>query len=292
MDVEQGMARRGDVELWWERFGPPSRRGIVFHPGNGDTADVAPKEFFERLRAGGWTVVRFDPRDTGRSTRISDESLYGLDDLAADVWAVADAAGIESATLIGYSLGGAVVQAAAVAAPGRVDGLVLLATPARPPETIFGEIAMSLMSTLAYDDTPMAFDEASAVFHGATPAAIAAVQQRMTPGRAPTGRSSTRHGAAAMSGPIPTDEKLGELTCPVLVLHSTDDKWVPHEQADASARPFPNAVVQRTSGIGHVPLDHQWLDFADAMTRFLTSTSDLGRVTESAPEAGTTGTGA
>lgn len=289
MDVTEGVARRGDVELWWERFGPPGERSIVFHPGNGDTADVAPKEFFELLYAGGWTVVRFDPRDAGRSTRISDESLYGLDDLASDVWAVADAAGVGSAILIGYSLGGAIVQAAAVAAPGRVDGLVLLATPARPPETIFGDIALAMMGTLAYDDTPMAFDEASQVFHGATREAIAAVQRRMADGRAPTGRSSTRHGAAAMSGPIPTDAQLGELTCPVLVLHSTDDKWVPHEQADAGARPFPNAVVQRTSGIGHVPLDHQWLDLADAMTAFLT-TSDLGWTTASGPVAGMRGT--
>ena len=269
MDGQQGIARRDCVELWWERIGPPTERCVVFHPGSGDTADVAPASFFERLHAAGWTVLRFDPRDTGRSTRTEDDSLYCLGDLAADLWSVADDAGIRSAVLIGYSLGGAIAQAAAAMAPERVCGLVLLSTPARPPGTIFGDIALSTMSAVAYDDDGIAFDEASQIFEGATAEDIAEVHRRMSHGRGPTGRSSTRHGAAAMAGPIPSDEQLRALTFPVLVLHSTDDRWVPHEQADASARPYPNAIVERTSGIGHIPIDRQWNELADAMTAFL-----------------------
>jgi pimeloyl-ACP methyl ester carboxylesterase len=51
--------------------------------------------------------------------------------MAADAWAVADAAGVERVHVVGHSMGGVIAQAVALAAPARVASLSLLCTFAR-----------------------------------------------------------------------------------------------------------------------------------------------------------------
>lgn len=53
---------------------------------------------------------------------------HSIDDLADDVVAVLDAAGIEAAHVVGFSMGGLVAQSLAVRHPGRVARLVLAST--------------------------------------------------------------------------------------------------------------------------------------------------------------------
>jgi pimeloyl-ACP methyl ester carboxylesterase len=63
-------------------------------------------------------VIRYDHRDTGRSTSYEPGSpLYTFDDLAADAVAVLGGYGLERAHLVGMSLGGAVAQLVAIAHP-------------------------------------------------------------------------------------------------------------------------------------------------------------------------------
>ena len=66
-------------------------------------------------------VVRYDVRGFGRSTRDADTSYSHADDL----WRLLDHLEIDKAVLVGLSMGGRVVVEAALAAPGRVQGLVL-----------------------------------------------------------------------------------------------------------------------------------------------------------------------
>jgi pimeloyl-ACP methyl ester carboxylesterase len=263
----QGLARRQDVELWWECAGQPgSGPAAVLHPGAGDTADVFPAAFCERLRRSFAAVVRFDPRDAGRSTR-TDGAAYDQVAMADDLWAVADAAGVRSATLIGYSGGGVIVQQAAVRHPERTEALVLVATAARPPAAEFSDRALTALMTPtpgAGADDPTTFEPGDDLFFlNGDDDAYRELQARMIPGRAPTARATERHFTAILAGPVPTDDQLATLAMPVLVLHSTDDRVLPHTQADATAKPYAKAVVHRVSGIGHIPLRDQWVTLAD-----------------------------
>src|ERR1017187_7790039 len=54
--------------------------------------------------------------------------LFAVADMAGDIVAVLDAAGIRRAHVLGASLGGMVAQELAVTHPERVDGLVLACT--------------------------------------------------------------------------------------------------------------------------------------------------------------------
>ncbi len=75
-------------------------------------------------------VARFDQRGIGQSSRGT--AACTIDRLAADTLAVADALGLERPILVGHSTGGAIGQALARMAPGRLGGLVLSATWLRP----------------------------------------------------------------------------------------------------------------------------------------------------------------
>lgn len=273
--IIEGVAKRSGVELWWEAFGEPGERNALLHSGAGDTADVFPAAFCERLRETFACVVRFDPRDAGRSTRTADGDAYDQVAMADDLWAVADAAGIGSATLIGYSGGGAIIQQAAVRQPTRADALVLFATAARPPDTQFSDQAITQMMTPAAGagpDDPSDFEaDRDLYFVGGDEASFQELRDRMTSGRAPTARSAERHFTAILSGPFPSDEELAALAVPVLVVHSVDDQVLPHHQVDATARPYANAHVERITGIGHIPLVDQWLVVADTIERWRAS---------------------
>jgi 3-oxoadipate enol-lactonase len=69
------------------------------------------------------TVVRYDARGFGRSVRDSSDATYTH---AEDLWLLLDHLQIDSAVLVGLSMGGRIVLEATVAAPERVRSLVLL----------------------------------------------------------------------------------------------------------------------------------------------------------------------
>lgn len=127
------MVRSGGVELWAEAAGPTDPV-VLLLPGADASSRRWPDEELDSLTAAGCGVIRFDPRDTGRSTVVAETDLYTLDDLAADAVAVLDAFDVAKAVVIGHSMGGMVAQVLALEHPERVAGLVLIATTPGPDD--------------------------------------------------------------------------------------------------------------------------------------------------------------
>ena len=73
-------------------------------------------------------MVRYDHRDTGRSSRVHEP--YAIQDLAADAVAVLDALGVERAHAVGMSLGGTLVQLLLLDLPARLRSATVFATSA------------------------------------------------------------------------------------------------------------------------------------------------------------------
>jgi len=71
-------------------------------------------------------TVIFDNRDVGQSDYAAGD--YEVSDMAADALALADELGLESFHLLGISMGGAIAQEIALAAPERVSTLTLTVT--------------------------------------------------------------------------------------------------------------------------------------------------------------------
>ena len=127
-------AHNGDVTLHYEDEGSGAPVLLI----HGHTMDrriwdpVVPV-----LRATDLRVVRPDLRGHGLSTRP--DFGYHLSHHASDMAAVLDDAGIESATVVGYSIGGGVALEMALTLPERLCGLVLMSPvmPDRPFEDAF-----------------------------------------------------------------------------------------------------------------------------------------------------------
>lgn len=129
-------AYNGDVTLFFEDEGE-GRPVLLIH---GHTQDHRIWEaVVPELLTAGLRVLRPDLRGHGRSTRP--EAGYHFTHHASDMVAILDMAGVPSATLIGYSIGGGIALEMALSQPARVDGLVLVSPvmPDRPFEPAFME---------------------------------------------------------------------------------------------------------------------------------------------------------
>ena len=121
--------------------------------------------------------MRFDSRDTGRSTHYpAGAPPYGLRDLADDAVGLLDALGIPVAHLVGRSMGGGTAIIAALDHPDRVATLTLVGTtngdpdlPAMSPEMAAaferppsGDPVADIVATIrAYAGPSPHFDEAA-----------------------------------------------------------------------------------------------------------------------------------
>ncbi|CAN5756113.1 hypothetical protein BH11PSE3_BH11PSE3_01430 [soil metagenome] len=106
------------VVPWRER-----RDAILFHHGIGACAEIWAGWFPSLQEA--YRLVRFDMRGYGRSTIPAPDFVWSLDLLVDDLFAVADAAGLQRFHLVGESIGGTVALAAALARPDRIATLTV-----------------------------------------------------------------------------------------------------------------------------------------------------------------------
>ncbi len=75
-----------------------------------------------------YRVLAFDNRGVGASTLAANAPSLTIEAMAADAWAVVDAAGVDRVHVVGHSMGGVIAQEVALAAPARVKSLSLLCT--------------------------------------------------------------------------------------------------------------------------------------------------------------------
>ncbi|MFI1399902.1 alpha/beta fold hydrolase [Streptomyces sp. NPDC020681] len=115
------------VRLWTERRGAPDAPALLLIMGAQASGIGWPDELCDALAAR-HQVVRYDHRDTGRSTWSYDKEPYRITDLADDVIAVLDGLGIERAHLVGMSLGGMLAQLVLCDHPDRVLSATLIGT--------------------------------------------------------------------------------------------------------------------------------------------------------------------
>ena len=153
------------VGLCTESFGDPADPPILLVMGLGGSMLWWPDEFCRLLAEPGRFVIRYDQRDTGRSTSYEPgHPGYSGGDLLADAIAVLDAYGLPAAHLVGVSSGGALVQLLALDLPRRVLSLILISTsPAVPgdrslpaPSAAFAAFARS--ATVDWSDANSVID--------------------------------------------------------------------------------------------------------------------------------------
>jgi pimeloyl-ACP methyl ester carboxylesterase len=108
------IAEANGQRLYYEVHGEGEPLLCVMGLGGDHTAWILQVAEWSKTRR----VVVFDNRDVGQSSYA--DGPYEVSDMAADALALADVLGLLSFDLVGISLGGAIAQEIALAAPGRV----------------------------------------------------------------------------------------------------------------------------------------------------------------------------
>ncbi len=117
------------VELWAEERGDPATPPLLLVMGANAGGLVWPETLVDRL-ARQHRVVRYDHRDTGRSTRAYAVAPYAVRDLATDAVRLLDGLGIDRAHVVGMSMGGTLVQLLLLDHPDRLRSATVFATSA------------------------------------------------------------------------------------------------------------------------------------------------------------------
>jgi pimeloyl-ACP methyl ester carboxylesterase len=258
------------VELATDRHGPDGAPALLLIAGGGQSMDWWTPEFCDLLGGGSLQVIRYDHRDTGRSSSSpAGKPGYTGDDLAADPLRVLDALGIERAHLMGMSMGGGIAQSIAARVPERVRSLTLVEcspaggdhgelpppTPAvaatweePPPEIDWHDEAAVIDYRVDVERPfvgPLGFDEPRV-------RALATLEVRRTRDMA---ASMVNHFVAAPGAPVDP----AAIRVPTLVVHSADDPMFPLAHGEALAGAIPGARLVRLSGVGHeIPPPSVW----------------------------------
>lgn len=125
INTEDGLA------LWTEAFGNVSGHPVLLIMGAMNQGIFWPDDFCEGLAQAGFYVIRYDHRDTGKSSTVDFQlHPYDLNVLASDAVAVLGGYGFKQAAIVGLSMGGYIAQLVAINYPEIVDRMVLISTTA------------------------------------------------------------------------------------------------------------------------------------------------------------------
>ncbi|MFG1430984.1 alpha/beta fold hydrolase [Xanthobacter sp. V2C-8] len=218
----------------------------------------------------GFTLVELDNRDIGASGQAA--GPYTVADMARDARAVLDAAGVEKAHVVGHSMGGAIAQELAIAAPERVDRLVLASSYAR--HDLYSRGVLRLLGDLRRQlDDELVFGAAltSFVIGAHTLRRLDLydfVQAALDAGlRQPKAAFLRQLDACAAADTV---DRLHHIGAPALVLYGDGDRLFSPAMARALAAGIPaGADLDEIVDAGHCPMVEQPEAFADAVRRFL-----------------------
>jgi pimeloyl-ACP methyl ester carboxylesterase len=273
MERGERIIRANGVDLCLQTFGHRIDPPILLIMGGASSMDWWEDGFCERLMAGCRFVIRYDHRDTGRSVSYQPGAApYSLRDLAQDALSLLDALGLESAHLVGMSMGGWIGQLVALENPDRLASLTLISTSptAGTSDPDLPEMSQELLALFAEEDTEPDWSDRAAVidsivegehpFAGSGPfneAAIRAIAARVFDRTTNLASSITNH--AGIDSGDRWRERLGELSVPTLVIHGREDPMYPYGNAVALAKEIPGAQLLALERVGHeVPPRAVW----------------------------------
>lgn len=279
------------IAIEYETHGSRADPAILMVMGFGSQLVAWPREFCARLAESGRFVISFDNRDCGLSTkldgvpsRVQEVQLaaasgdfaragelapYTLRDMADDGFGLLSALGIESAHLVGASMGGMIAQTMAITQPQRVLTLTsMMSTTGEPhvgqptPEALAALLAPAPSDRDGYIESAASW----LLWHSQRypeleeTRAIAAESYDRCHYPEGTGRQ-----LAAMLASGTREQGLRELTVPTLVIHGLDDTLIAPSGGERTAELVPNAEILLLADMGHDRPKPLWPALCDAI---------------------------
>lgn len=266
------MVSANKVDLCVQTFGDPADPAILLIHGASASMIWWETALCERIAAAGRFVIRFDNRDTGRSTNYPPgRPGYAMRDMADDAIGILDALGIDRAHLVGRSMAGGIVVMARQKYPDRVASLTLVSTTngdhdlppsssafvnltsAPPPDPTDGAAVVAFIVKLnsVYSGPSRFFDEAAT--------RALAEEDLIRTLNIPS--CMTNHFVIDTSGPM----DYGKIDVPTMVVHGSQDPVFPLEHGEALRKAIPGATLLVMKDAGHEVPAALWDVFVPAL---------------------------
>jgi 4,5:9,10-diseco-3-hydroxy-5,9,17-trioxoandrosta-1(10),2-diene-4-oate hydrolase len=222
-------------------------------------------------------VVAIDIPGFGLSDRPKDLSFYSPDYIGSFFSKLAAALGIESATVIGNSLGGVVAIHLALQCPDLVSKLILVDTAGLGREIswtmrlssvpLCGELFLQPSVRLMNLVLKHSVYELS---HVDSELPVVLARYFSIPGTVNAQLTFLRMGVNVRGQTsVLTDETIGRLCMPVLIIWGTDDSALPVRHARRAHRVLKRSDLFLMTKAGHCPMLDNPADFASAVEKFL-----------------------
>jgi pimeloyl-ACP methyl ester carboxylesterase len=286
----EASAQVNGIEIVYDTFGELDAPPVLLIAGLGSQMVGWRDAFCAQLAAHGLCVIRFDNRDAGLSTRfegaktpslralvgaaLRDKPIdvpYTLSDMADDAVGLLDWLAIDSAHVVGISLGGMIAQTVALEHAERVRSLTLMLSTSdlrfpppgprarillkAPPRDRAGYVAHSLRVHRTFFGSRFPLDEVY-VREGAA----RAYERCAVPG-------GSGHQIAAVLASGSRKKRLASITAPTLVIHGSEDVVLPVGHGIAAARAIPGSSLMLIHGLGHELPPAVWGEVIEAIVR-------------------------
>jgi len=281
---EERLAPSNGIEIAYQEVGDPAADPLILVMGLGTQMLGWQEDFCVQLAERGFRVIRFDNRDIGRSTMLDgagtpgrvemflgrrSTAAYRLSDMAADATGLMDHLEIESAHVVGASMGGMIGQTLAIEHPERVRSLVSIMSttgsrrvgtptlkayhailaPAPHGRDAYIERVLRVVKVIgspAFPPDEAHLREVAGAMHDRS--------------HNPKGILRQIH---AISSSGDRTKALRKVQVPTTVLHGSRDPLVRPSGARATARAIPGARLRMVEGMGHDLPRELWPIFTD-----------------------------
>ncbi|WP_372728352.1 alpha/beta fold hydrolase [Nocardioides sp.] len=283
------------VELCYQTFGDPDDEPLLLVMGLGGPMNWWDPELCLMLAERGFYVVRYDNRDTGRSTRLRGRVKrstlvraaagvrvrppYTMGDLALDAFGLLDHLGVDRAHVAGVSMGGMIAQTMALTDAKRLSSLTSIMS--TTGKRTVGWQHPSLLPTLLASRGP----DKEAYVRSSTELwqLIGSPAYPQEPERVAARAEETFDRGVSASGVMRQmlavltqanrSPRLRGVLVPTLVVHGLADRMVHVSGGRATAAAIPGAELLLIDGMGHDVPPPLFETLSDAIRR----TADRGR---------------
>ncbi len=292
---EDEFATNQEIKIAYRDHGPENGIPILLVTGLGAQLTLWPDFLIRDLQKNNYRPIAFDNRDVGLSTRFTSQpsqtlnylkyfmfipinSEYSIQDMASDGVAVLDHLNIESAHILGMSMGGMISQVLVAQHPERVKSFTMISSTASTPNPFNGpkfKVTQQLLKrSAAKDDIEGRIDQSIKLFELiGTPGKDYDTPQFRQKMRAYIKRGGDDGGflrqMAAIIGSKNRKELLKSINTQTLIIHGDIDPLIKVKNAYSAHKLIQSSRLVVVEDMGHLLDEESYAKFQNQFIEFL-----------------------
>lgn len=261
-----------NLELCIHTFGERSNPAVILIAGAAGQSILWDKNLCKNIANTGYFVIRFDNRDTGKSSgTIYEENPYTLKTMAEDIILILDKFNIQKSHIVGMSMGGYVSQVLSILFPERIISLTFIMStinslalrgvrkinnlPAQNAEVVKKIASIYQIPRLTLEDRIKSLTDIWQLFNGTLskfPYDEWYELAKESYSRAKSKNAVRNHRLAILNSPADRTELLKNTLIPTLIIHGEADPIIHVNHAYYAKQHMPKSELIIIEKMGHI----------------------------------------